>query len=75
MKSTFALLLLTAAAFPQNQPADLVLKNANIYTVDEHKRATIRRNGLKHFSARSLPHGVQHDEDRPTCGVCPHITF
>ena len=37
MKSIFALLLLTAAAFPQNQPADLVLKNANIYTVDEHK--------------------------------------
>jgi hypothetical protein len=30
MKSIFALLLLTAAAFPQNQPADLVLKNANI---------------------------------------------
>src|SRR5215831_172844 len=37
MKSIFVLLLLTAAAFPQNQTADLVLKNANIYTVDEHK--------------------------------------
>src|SRR5215470_15004358 len=37
MKSIFALLLFTAAGFPQNQPADLVLKNANIYTVDEHK--------------------------------------
>src|SRR5947209_9045730 len=37
MKSIFALLLLTAAAFPQNQPADLVLKNANIYTVDDRK--------------------------------------
>jgi len=37
MKNISFLLLLTAAAFAQNQPADLVLKNANIYTVDEHK--------------------------------------
>src|SRR5947209_12704089 len=37
MKFIFALLFLTASAFPQNQPADLVLKNANIYTVDEHQ--------------------------------------
>ena len=37
MKPIFTLLLLTAAAFPQDQPADLILKNANIYTVDEHK--------------------------------------
>ena len=36
MKSIFALVLLTAVAFPQSRPADLVLKNANIYTVDQH---------------------------------------
>src|SRR3954469_12114018 len=38
MKSIFFLLLLLAAtALAQNQPADLVLKNANIYTVDDHQ--------------------------------------
>src|SRR5215470_5256294 len=37
MKSIFALFLLTAAAFSQSYPADLVLKNANIYTVDDGK--------------------------------------
>src|SRR5215471_9705742 len=30
-------LLLLSSAFPQTQPADLVLKNANIYTVDDSK--------------------------------------
>src|SRR5437016_5442805 len=37
MKTLIAVLCLAATAFAQNQPADLVLKNANIYTVDEHK--------------------------------------
>src|SRR5215469_7688205 len=37
MKLMFSALLLVSSAFAQNQPADLVLKNANIYTVDEHK--------------------------------------
>src|SRR5207248_11689193 len=38
MKSIFFLLhLLAVTALAQNQPADIVLKNANIYTVDDHK--------------------------------------
>lgn len=37
MKFIASTVLLISTAFAQNQPADLVLKNANIYTVDEHK--------------------------------------
>lgn len=37
MKFMASTVLLISTAFAQNQPADLVLKNANIYTVDEHK--------------------------------------
>ncbi|HEY6970350.1 MAG TPA: amidohydrolase [Candidatus Angelobacter sp.] len=36
MKFLVPVLLLLSTAFPQTQPADLVLKNANIYTVDDH---------------------------------------
>ena len=36
MKFLVPVLLLLSSAFPQTQPADLVLKNANIYTVDDH---------------------------------------
>ena len=31
------IILFAGSLFAQNQPADLVLKNANIYTVDEQK--------------------------------------
>lgn len=37
MKTILAALFLVAPALAQNQASDLVLKNANIYTVDEHK--------------------------------------
>src|SRR5215813_2475389 len=37
IKLAAVILLLLSSAFPQNQPADLVLKNANIYTVDDSK--------------------------------------
>jgi predicted amidohydrolase YtcJ len=37
MRSILAFLFLIATAFAKEQPADLVLKNANIYTVDERK--------------------------------------
>ncbi|HEY6248911.1 MAG TPA: amidohydrolase family protein, partial [Candidatus Angelobacter sp.] len=37
MKLIFSALLMISTALSQNPPADLVLKNANIYTVDEHK--------------------------------------
>jgi hypothetical protein len=37
MRSILASLFLIATAFVKEQPADLVLKNANIYTVDGRK--------------------------------------
>ena len=37
MRTAMAAFLLLGTVFAQNQSADLVLKNANIYTVDEHK--------------------------------------
>jgi len=37
MKFLLITMLLITSALSQNQPADLVLKNANIYTVDDSK--------------------------------------
>src|SRR5262249_27413774 len=34
-----------------------------------------KRTFKKRIKTRTLPHGVLHDENRATCGVCPHIAF